>query len=62
MNDLRKEIILALADNNMNVSATARAMYMHRNSITYNINEITEETGLNPLVFYDLVKLLKRIK
>lgn len=56
------EIILALAHNNMNVSDTARDMFMHRNSICYHITKVKRVTGLDPMNFYDLHKLVKDAK
>ena len=55
------EVIKALADNDMNVSKTANAMHYHRNNIIYHVEKIKDETGLNPLKFYDLIKLLKMV-
>lgn len=56
------EVIKKLAENNMNAAATARAMFMHRNSVDYNIRMIHRNTGLNPLDFYDLCELLDKAK
>lgn len=53
----RCEIILALADSNMNVSDAARRLYMCRGSIVYQIERIMEITGKDPLKFYDLYEL-----
>lgn len=55
-------IILALAANNMNVSQTSRALYMHRNGVMYHIEKVKRKTGLGPLNFYDLVKLVRMAK
>lgn len=54
------EIIQKLAKNNINAAATAREMFMHRNTIDYHIRMIFRNTGLNPLNFYDLCELLRR--
>ena len=53
------EIILALADNNMNVVETARVLFMHRNNVVYHIGKVKKRTGLDPTKFYDLVKLVR---
>ena len=58
MNRINKELILAFAQNNMNVSKTSRQVFMHRNTVTYRFEKIKEETGLDPLTFYDLVELV----
>ena len=55
------EVILALADNNMNESKTARVLYMHRNSIVYHTRKVKKVTGLDPTNFYDLHKLVQMI-
>ena len=59
LTDMDLKILIAFADNDMNLSKTGRQIYMHRNSIDYHLQRIEEKTGLNPLKFYDLVKLLK---
>jgi sugar diacid utilization regulator len=56
------EVITKLAENNMNTTATAKAMIMHRNSIYHHIMMIRRDTGKNPLDFYDLVALLTTAK
>lgn len=57
-----KRIILTLAECDMNVTQTAQKLYMHRNSIVYHINRVKKKTGLNPLCFYDLCKLILEIE
>ena len=52
------ETIVSLAKNNMNARATARTMFVHHQTVIYNIKMIRRNTGLNPLDFYDLQKLL----
>ena len=58
----RYEFLKELAKNNLNVSETARKMHYHRNSIVYHVEKIKEETGLNPVKFYDMIKLLHMFK
>ena len=58
MTELDWEIIHQYADHDMSVSATARAMYMHENTIRYHLEKTYEVTGMNPRKFHDLVKLL----
>ena len=52
------ETIVSLAKNNMNARATARAMFVHYQTVIYNIRMIRRNTGLNPLDFYELSQLL----
>lgn len=58
MTQTQAEVIVKLAKNNINAAATAREMYMHRNNVDYHIRQIHRNTGLNPLNFYDLNRLL----
>lgn len=55
-------IVLTLADNRMQVATTARKLCYHKNTVTYHINKIKKLTGLDPLNFYDLIKLVKQAK
>lgn len=55
-------IIFALADCGLKTSRAARKLNMHRNTVIYHIEEIKKFTGLNPLNFYDMTKLLKKYK
>lgn len=52
------EVIVKLAKNNINAAATAREMFMHRNTVDYHIRMVYRNTGKNPLNFYDLLSLL----
>lgn len=52
------ETIVNLAKNNMNARATARSMFVHYQTVIYNIKMIRRNTGLNPLNFSDLNELL----
>lgn len=62
MTDRMKEVVLAIADANMNVSEAGRMLYLHRNTILYYCDEIVKRTGLDPRCFYDLEKLVWRVK
>lgn len=59
MTKTQAEIIVKLAKNNINAAATAREMFMHRNTVDYHIRMVYRNTGLNPLNFYDLTALLR---
>ena len=52
------EVIISLADNNLNAKAVARAMFLHYQTVLYNIRMIARNTGLDPMNYYDLCKLL----
>lgn len=62
MTELDKEIIRGIADHNMKIHAAAKALYLHRNTVLYHIERIKQKTGLNAMVFRDLVKLMERIE
>ena len=59
MKSTDKEVILMLADCNMNAAEAARRMMYHRNTIIFRMQSIKKKTGLNPGNFYDLVKLVE---
>ena len=42
-------------ENNLNVSETARKLYMHRNTLTYRLDKIERATGLNIRNFSDAI-------
>lgn len=52
------EVIVSLADNNLNARAAARAMYVHYQTLLYNIRQIQKNTGLNPTSYHDMNELL----
>jgi DNA-binding PucR family transcriptional regulator len=56
------KIIFALAECGLNSSRAARKLNFHRNTVVYHIGEIKNITGLDPLDFHDMVKLLRRFK
>ena len=56
------KIILAYADCNMNAAQTAKVTYYRKESIYDHLDKIYLLTGLNPRKFYDLVKLVKKVK
>ena len=58
MTEMQAVVVIAFADNNMNMQATARQLYYHRNTVVYNIAKVREQTGKDPMNFYDLCKLL----
>lgn len=58
LSETRRDIIIALADNNMQISATARQVHMSRTALVNNLIRIEEITEKNPLDFYDLISLV----
>ena len=62
LTDDDKETLFAIANSRMRLSDAARAMYMHRNAVTYRAEKIQERTGLDPMNFWDLCELLGMIE
>lgn len=52
------QVILSLARNNMKTTEVAYDLCVHRGTILYRIEKIKKITGLDAMVFYDLVKLV----
>lgn len=57
----KKEIILAMADCNLNIQAVKHKLFIHRNTVIYRLEKIKSETGLDARNFHDLVKLIDMI-
>ena len=62
LDDKKREIIQSLAENSLCVTLVAKKLYIHRNTALYHLNQIKKKTGLDPLNFYDLIKLLELVK
>lgn len=62
LTELDWRLVLALADNNMNETEVARSVYMHRNTVCYHLRKVKALTGLDPMRFYDLIKLVQIAK
>lgn len=58
MNEKDVEVIHAMAECDMNVSEVSRTLFMHRNTVIYNLGRIKTKTGLDPQKFCDLVELM----
>lgn len=55
------QMVRAIANSNMVLSRAARAMHRCRQGLQYHLDKVFELTGLNPMNFYDLNKLLQLI-
>lgn len=54
--DVRDEelvTVYAFFDNNLNISETARKLFIHRNTLVYRLEKIQRKTGLDVRVFED---------
>ena len=54
-------------ENGMNVSETARKLYMHRNTLIYRLNKINRLTGLDLRIFdmavtFEILRILYELK
>lgn len=57
MNEIDAKVVIALVQNGMYISAAARSLMYHRNTIRYHIEQIRIKTGLDPRNFFDLGEL-----
>ncbi|WP_134682925.1 PucR family transcriptional regulator [Brevibacillus migulae] len=57
LSDEQQEVLHALFSNQLNVSETARALFLHRNTLLYRLDKLKEKTGLDPREFSDAVFL-----
>lgn len=55
------ETIIGMARNDMDMSETARKIYISPNGMWYRIRRIAERTGLDPRRFFDLVTLVRSV-
>jgi len=51
------ETLQAFFDNNMNITDTAKTIYVHRNTLLYRLERIKQFTGLDPRKFDDALQL-----
>ena len=58
MTENQMAVCRALADNDLNISAAARALYRSHSTVYRTVDSIRRNTGLNPMSFNDLHKLI----
>ena len=58
MTEIQRKVILAMRDGDFSKSKAARIMKKARNVICYHLENIQNETGLDPKKFNDFTKLL----
>ena len=58
MTENQMAVCRALADNDLNISAAARALYRSHSTVYRTVDYIRRNTGLNPMSFNDLHKLI----
>lgn len=59
MNKEDAHIVVAMANHSMNIGEVSRQLFMHRNTVTYHLDKVKRQTGLDPRRFYDLIELVK---
>jgi len=57
-----RAIIREVAEQNLNLSAAARALRLNRSAVDWRLDLILRETGLDPRKFYDLCELLDLLR
>ena len=59
MNKEDAHIVVMMANHSMNIGEVSRKLFMHRNTVTYHLDKVKRQTGLDPRRFDDLVELVK---
>jgi len=62
INETLLETLQAFFDNNLSISKTAQAIYVHRNTLLYRLRRVKEITGLDPKKFDNAVQLRLALK
>jgi hypothetical protein len=57
LTDEQLETLETFFSQQLNVSETARRLYLHRNTLLYRLDKLTDQTGLDPRQFSDAVLL-----
>ena len=52
-----RTIINAFFENNLNISETARRLYVHRNTLVYRLEKLHQATGLDLRIFEDAIAM-----
>ena len=59
MTETQAKVIKAMAENQLNMSRTAKAMHYHRTSIYKHVIRVLNQTGKDMRDFYDMAQLLR---
>lgn len=59
LTDIQREVLVAYAECNMNMSQAAKKLYMHHNNVAHHLELIRKKSDLNPRNLFDLIKLLQ---
>jgi septal ring factor EnvC (AmiA/AmiB activator) len=58
LTDEDKVVLIAFAESGMNKSKTAEKAFMHRHNVTYHLERVKKETGLDPYNLFQLAQLV----
>ena len=53
--DEELQTVFTFFDNNLNISETARQLYIHRNTLVYRLDKLQKSTGLDLRTFDDAI-------
>ena len=59
---MQAAVVLAFAHNAMRYKPTCEVLYLHENSVRYNLDKAHERTGKNPRDFFELYELVQIAK
>lgn len=62
INEFLLETLQGFFDNNLSITQTAKALFIHRNTLLYRLERIKKVTGLDPKKFDDAVQLRIALK
>lgn len=62
INEFLLETLQGFFDNNLSITKTAKALFIHRNTLLYRLRRVKEITGLDPKKFDDAVQLRVALK
>ena len=62
LSDADRALLRTYFDTDMSLKETAQALYLHKNTLQYRLDRISRETGYNPRVFSDAVRLYLALK
>ena len=62
MEDTLFDTLKKFFDNNLSITKTAKALYVHRNTLLYRLENIKKITGLDPKIIDDAIQLRLALK
>ncbi|MFH1939966.1 MAG: helix-turn-helix domain-containing protein, partial [bacterium] len=62
INEFLLETLQGFFDNNLSITQTAKALFVHRNTLLYRLERVKKITGLDPKKFDDAVQLRLALK